>query len=558
MAQYTSTQTGGNGNVVNAVLDTETNMITFTVTTPKGTVVTNTQSADVAFNSSTGGSLGALSGPILQGGEKAGLTFPLSDAYNDVKAQAAKATIEATATNTPPPAESQAIPTNSTVDPAVPPAAPAPETETPTSQKNADTEQQIEETTQKVTSNETSTIVEGVTVGGPINEGDIQTTTLPKSIDPAEDADTAGGLLRQVPDEIPDWDRPPSVPPEEDPFEASRLQAEQEYNDTIGKDQQTIDDGSDPYVSNGTTTVTPVPQDDGSDPYVSNGSSTIGITSVAKSVNAAQQQQTISTTKNQNLSEDWRVKLSLAPGSNYLYNMPGLNQRDILYPLKGTNGVIFPYTPTINVNYRANYSPADIVHSNYKLYFYQNSSVEEITIQGDFTAQDTSEANYMLAVIHFFKSVTKMFYGQDPISDGPKSGTPPPLCFLSGFGQYQFQNNPVLITSFQYNLPNDVDYIRAGVATQNPGTNGSNNLFKAKDQGANLSKVLRVLGNNLTKGFMNQDISWQNYANAQATYVPTKLNISIGCIPVVARNNISKEFSLGNYSKGLLQGKGIW
>ena len=46
---------------------------------------------------------------------------------------------------------------------------------------------------------------------------------------------------------------------------------------------------------------------------------------------------------------DWRVRLSLASQSNYLYNLP--NDAGILAPLKATNGVIFPYTPTVNVTY---------------------------------------------------------------------------------------------------------------------------------------------------------------------------------------------------------------
>ena len=81
--------------------------------------------------------------------------------------------------------------------------------------------------------------------------------------------------------------------------------------------------------------------------------------------------------------------------------------------------MLFPYTPTINTSYRANYSAVDITHSNYKGYFYQNSSVEPVTISCPFTAQSTAEAEYLLAVIHFFKSVTKMFYGQDPPGVGP-------------------------------------------------------------------------------------------------------------------------------------------
>jgi hypothetical protein len=71
-----------------------------------------------------------------------------------------------------------------------------------------------------------------------------------------------------------------------------------------------------------------------------------------------------------------------------------------------------------------------------------------------FTAQSTSEANYLLAVITFFKSVTKMFYGQDA-----ERGAPPPLTYLSGLGEYQFNEHPCVITQFNYTLPGDVDYI---------------------------------------------------------------------------------------------------
>jgi hypothetical protein len=108
-------------------------------------------------------------------------------------------------------------------------------------------------------------------------------------------------------------------------------------------------------------------------------------------------------------STDWRVRLALAPGANYLY---AADDPGILAPLSqktGTSGVIFPYTPIINVTYAANYTPQDIIHSNYKVYQYQNSSVDSVSITGTFTCQDVFEANYLLAVIHFFRSMTKMF-----------------------------------------------------------------------------------------------------------------------------------------------------
>lgn len=284
----------------------------------------------------------------------------------------------------------------------------------------------------------------------------------------------------------------------------------------------------------------------------------------AGSVDQTRTQQAVFVARNSILKDDWRIRLSLAPSSNYLYKSAKIG--DVLYPLLATDGIVFPYTPSIQTAYRANYDAMDLTHSNYKLHFYKNSNVDEIQITADFTAQDTTEANYLLGVIHFFKSVTKMFYGQDG-NNGPKAGTPPPLCYLNGYGQYQFNEHPVLVSSFTYNLPNDVDYIRAGAPTVQPGTN--TNSFKSKPKGFSFSDLfslskLRAQGSRLKQNSMSAEPAWKNYSNENATYVPTKIQIQLSLIPVVTRNDISKNFSLEKYATGeLLKGRtrsggGIW
>ena len=268
-------------------------------------------------------------------------------------------------------------------------------------------------------------------------------------------------------------------------------------------------------------------------------------------------------------AEDWRVRLSLAPSAYYLYQAenPG-----ILEPLVATNGVIFPYTPSINTSYKANYENAEVTHSNYKMHFYKNSSVEDVTITAEFTAQDTVEANYLLAVIHFFKSATKMFYGKDT---EPVAGTPPPLLYLSGYGKYQFDNHPLLLTSFQYNLPNDVDYIRAGTGQ----TWSATSIGLMKGSGAAggaapknpitsfINKIFRLDGNGLPPNGVKPTPSNVNTPSLGAnnvTYVPTKIQITLNLLPVVSRRDISQNFSLEKYATGELlqsttrQSGGIW
>jgi len=107
-------------------------------------------------------------------------------------------------------------------------------------------------------------------------------------------------------------------------------------------------------------------------------------------INNAQNQSTLQTRQNTPAAADWRVRLRLAPNANYLYKVPaskdGSGGPGILAPLAATDGVVFPYTPAIETSYQAKYASYDLTHSNYRGYFYQNSSIENITIKGTFIA----------------------------------------------------------------------------------------------------------------------------------------------------------------------------
>jgi hypothetical protein len=145
---------------------------------------------------------------------------------------------------------------------------------------------------------------------------------------------------------------------------------------------------------------------------------------------------------------DLRVKISDPSGKISRAGGP-------LAPLSRTDyKVVFPYTPEISINHVANYNSVNPTHSNYEYNFYQNSTVSEITINAQFSAQTPEDAEYVLAVQHFFRSVTKMFSGNDVLA-----GLPPVVCKLEGHGSLQLNYVPVVITGFSVSLPSDVDYI---------------------------------------------------------------------------------------------------
>ena len=339
--------------------------------------------------------------------------------------------------------------------------------------------------------------------------------------------------------------------------EADALDAQQAENRRVLAEQATdVEPGEDPGIGGGGTNGASEFGTDAAFAAQEQGSQEAAIKQ------KAQNQATIQARYKQPGNTDWRVRLSLAPGANYLYNDPSA---DILKPLRygsGTDGVIFPYTPQISTAYKANYEQYDLIHSNYRGIFYKNSRVDDISIRGTFTAQDTQEANYLLAVIHFFRSATKMFYGQDP-----QRGTPPPICLLNGFGQYQFSDHPVVISSFSYNLPNDVDYIR----TTNPNNFGLNLADKYNNSGASgkagsastagLNRLLNAL---LPKGATPKvpgppnTVAGSVSNQTPSSYVPTKMEIDITLIPVQTRSQVSQQFSLQGFASGQLLKGGFW
>jgi len=248
--------------------------------------------------------------------------------------------------------------------------------------------------------------------------------------------------------------------------------------------------------------------------------------------------------------EDWRVKLTLAPEANYLYRAedPG-----ILAPLNETNGVVFPYLPQIVTNYRANYEDVHPTHTNYSIYQYEKSKVDSIQITAEFTAQDTFEANYLLAVIHFFKSITKMFYGQDQF---PKNGTPPPLTYIYGLGEFQFNAHPLAVSNFQYTLPNNVDYVK----TTNPKPAGTQQPVNTNQ---NSNPRLASIGVD-PGGVLPRTPFPETVLDEGTTYVPTHIQLIITCMPIISRNAVSNRFSFKEYATGSLlrgssnPGGGLW
>ena len=150
-----------------------------------------------------------------------------------------------------------------------------------------------------------------------------------------------------------------------------------------------------------------------------------------------------SITGNMTMEQDLRVRIKVP--ENYLQALTSKNWKH--------SGIIFPYTPQISLEHKADYAPANPMHSNYNINFYKNSSVTSISISGKFTVQNETDAYNYLSTVHLLRALTKMNFGKDG-----NPGAPPPVCRLMAYGDYMLDNVPVAITSFKSDLPENIDY----------------------------------------------------------------------------------------------------
>jgi hypothetical protein len=210
-------------------------------------------------------------------------------------------------------------------------------------------------------------------------------------------------------------------------------------------------------------------------------------------------------------SKDWRVRLSIP-------DIKGFNDSKVLKPLRDVGGLIFPYTPTIQLSHTANYSDVAVTHQNYQFIAYENSRADTITVSGPFNVEDGQQALYWVATLHFLRSATKMFAGTDA-----DAGNPPPILKFNAYGEHVFNNLPVVVKSFSMDLPSDADYIPADDSV--------------------LGSVAGALG-----GAVGSAIGGL-LGSAKTSRVPTKSTLTLQLQPVYSRE-AARQFSLTKFVSG--------
>mgnify|MGYP001276013218 CR=1 FL=1 len=230
------------------------------------------------------------------------------------------------------------------------------------------------------------------------------------------------------------------------------------------------------------------------------------------------------------VEQDWRVKLSLPTIE------PFASESRLLYPLHTTGGLVFPFTPAILMSHSAGYNALQPTHSNYPFQVYANSQVDQLVITGDFFVQNGHEAQYWVAALHYLRSITKMFYG----GEGENQGAPPPIVYLSGYGDYVFNRVPVVITTFTIDLPDSVDYIATEVVTGTTAKQADKKTLPVTDTAKPY---------NTPEYASSQFYQQGSQKDARHGWAPAQSLFSVTCQPLYSRRAL-EAFSLERFVRG--------
>lgn len=214
-------------------------------------------------------------------------------------------------------------------------------------------------------------------------------------------------------------------------------------------------------------------------------------------------------------------EIGAAVGDILSNSIPGISSGSSYFQgpakiLGRTGGLVFPNTPNISTGHEANWEDYDIPHTNYGYWAFKNSRPSPITVHAKFTVNTRTEADYLLGVVHFLRSVTKMHFG---VNDKNK-GTPPPVLEFYAMGDQQFNFVPVVVTNVNFDYEDTTDYVASGFGS----LGGFNTGF--------------------------------NFSANNLTFVPATTYVNITMQPYYNPSAQQNEFNLEKFKRGELLNKG--
>ncbi len=224
------------------------------------------------------------------------------------------------------------------------------------------------------------------------------------------------------------------------------------------------------------------------------------------------------------IKHDFRAILQAKPDArDEVYGPAG--EENLLAPIRRTNGLLMPYTPSIQVMHTAvEYAQYNLPQTNFDYYAFARRASPTLSVVAPMTAQDKDEARYLLAVIHFLRAVSMSYYGRE---NNIRRGIAPPTLLFSAYGKYMFDKVPMLLRSVSFGLDADVDYVSA--APSEPGSDMPPDLAARYPDTGGLGAIDEL---------------------AEKSYVPAQMAIMMELVYAPVPSTIRDNFNLNKFRTG--------
>lgn len=126
--------------------------------------------------------------------------------------------------------------------------------------------------------------------------------------------------------------------------------------------------------------------------------------------------------------------------------------------------IIFNVSPTIDESRSANYEHLSPVHHPGTIQVYKNTEARQFNITVKLIARTASEASANVRYINLIRAWVMPYYGQGTANssdtyDSRRLGGPPDILVFDVYGDKNISNLPVVLTSYHWVYPENVDYI---------------------------------------------------------------------------------------------------
>jgi hypothetical protein len=152
-----------------------------------------------------------------------------------------------------------------------------------------------------------------------------------------------------------------------------------------------------------------------------------------------------------NITDDaGRVAAVVSPANT----QQNVRDQHALAPIFFTNGLVFPYNPSISESISVKYDAVELTHTNESFHVYRGTDNVRISISdATWTCDTFDNAVYAMSALHFFRTYSQMDFGAG------RTGRPPSPMWFSAYGNYAYHRVPVLMEKADWSFPPDVDYV---------------------------------------------------------------------------------------------------